>query len=265
MNDLNFIGVNSQIALQKGNNMRHQSLQELSPKAYNINQIVILLLQKSCTISFLCKNFKIKESTLKKYFTEIRKIATDRNEKRFYNLKIIKNKVYLESNMWDKKANKKAVKELHKNKYYDDAINQRFKHEEPAMSGGRKKLEDNGSPVDTRTAEKENYIKQRISVTVDPENKVIKLGTRLKFTEIPIGHFFIGNYNIFKSVKSKDVMAHTMAPEYPVMVCYDVLDESKAGFKKGQITEDYFQQDFTYLCDKQETVDEILKKYKEMK
>jgi hypothetical protein len=96
------------------------------------------------------------------------------------------------------------------------------------------------------------------------KQKKIKSGTKLKFMDIPIGHFFLGGDCIFQSVKSKDVMCNTFAPEFPVMLCYYSLGGDKSQFQKGQVTQDYFQQDFTYLCDSEKLCDAILEKYSKL-
>ena len=87
----------------------------------------------------------------------------------------------------------------------------------------------------------------------------IKPFTKMKFMDIPIGHYFMGNNTIFKSVKSKEVLSHTFAPEFPVMVCYHSFDDA---FKKDQVTEDFFQVDFHYLSDDQTKIDLLIEDLK---
>ncbi len=87
------------------------------------------------------------------------------------------------------------------------------------------------------------------------------IGSRIKFNQIPIGHFCTDLIHIFESVKSGEVIA-SFAPEYPVMRTYARLPDIKQRginprYLIGGITMDYFDSYFVYLGTK-ETADKFI-------
>lgn len=67
--------------------------------------------------------------------------------------------------------------------------------------------------------------------------------------DIPIGHFCTDFLHVWESVRSGDVYKESFAPNMAMMRCAYVIDEDKASFKVGSITEDYFKSKFLYLGD----------------
>jgi hypothetical protein len=72
----------------------------------------------------------------------------------------------------------------------------------------------------------------------------------VKFNEIPVGSFFTDGVHIWESVKSGDVINTSFAPKVPVMRCYAVLHKKRGTFEPGQVTEDFFNNNFGIIGNK---------------
>ena len=89
----------------------------------------------------------------------------------------------------------------------------------------------------------------------------IKAGDIVKFRQVPARHFFASTSMdaIWQPIPSGEVLAHTFAPEFPVMACFKAKPESN--WKKGSYTEDYFDNDFLYLGADEAVVNKFVAKF----
>ena len=71
----------------------------------------------------------------------------------------------------------------------------------------------------------------------------------IEFYDIPTGHFCTDLIHVWESVRSGDVYKESYAPDMAMMKCAYIIEEDKASFKVGDITEDYFKNKFLYLGD----------------
>ena len=84
-----------------------------------------------------------------------------------------------------------------------------------------------------------------MSTQTQPE--IPKAGDRIKFSGIPLrGVVLDANLSsAWQTVPSKEVVKHTMAPDFPVLVCIAKLKPE--GQEPGTVAEDFFGQDFFFV------------------